>query len=79
MTTLSVPRRGLLLDNGSKTNSSEGGGPPTQTMQLDLTGGTIDELLKTARKGNPIHVAFWKDNRKCFTLLLLNNHRFPEQ
>ena len=60
MTVFSVPKHGLLLDDGSNPNGSKHVGPPAQIMRLDLAAGTIDELLKCARKGNPIHVAFGK-------------------
>ena len=60
MTVFSVPESGLVLDNGSSPNNSKHVERPAQIMQLDLADGTIDELLKCARKGYPIHVAFGK-------------------
>ena len=60
MVVFSVPESGLVLDDFSMTNDDEHVGTSTQIMQLDLTDGTIEELFRCARKGNPIHVAFGK-------------------
>ena len=60
MTVVSIPESGLVLDDGSRFKDNGHVGTYTQVMQLDLVDGTIDELFKCARKGNPIHVAFGK-------------------
>lgn len=61
MTMLKVPESGLVLDEGCSINADDKNARSRiQVMQLDLADGTIDELFKCARKGNPIHVAFGK-------------------
>ena len=60
MTVFTVPKSGLVLDDSCKANTSDKAKTLVQVMQLDLADGTIDELFKCARKGNPIHVAFGK-------------------
>lgn len=60
MTVLTVPDSGLVLHDGGHSNTTDNGQTLVQVMQLDLPEGTIDELFRCARKGNPIHVAFGK-------------------
>lgn len=60
MGVFSIPESGLVLDDCSRLDNSKNVQKFTQVMQLDLADGTIDEMFKCARKGNPIHVAFGK-------------------
>ena len=60
MAVFDVPEGGLVLQDGCTSKHSDNTKTLVQVMQLDLANGTIDELFKCARKGNPIHVAFGK-------------------